>query len=167
MENEQVMTECARLLPGLCQRFFEDHDHDDLRGFSETGFSRLAMDVQNVGMAGRMAWEKKELGSDEAWLFAHRNGTPIVPPGHCGHPDELVKRGFIDGFGWPDKKPYYQDTLTKLGIHIIEPNPSYGGKHFYLKVNGVDAKNADGRLFKCNTYEEAKREGLRRVGNLK
>lgn len=61
-------------------------------------------DVLNMRMACRIKWEQQEMGGIEHVQFAYRNSTPIVPPGHPGHPLELVKRGYIDGQGWPEKQ---------------------------------------------------------------
>lgn len=58
-------------------------------------------DVNNIRIAARLRWEQKEMGGLEHVQFAYRNSTPIVPVGHCCHPFELVKRGYIDGSGWP------------------------------------------------------------------
>ena len=63
--------------------------------------ARTMQDVVNIRIAGRLAWEVHEMGGQEHVDFAYRNGTPIVPMGHCCHPIELVKRGYVDGKGWP------------------------------------------------------------------
>jgi len=108
------------------------------------------LNVQNLSIAMRLAWEKKELGSIEAWQFAHRNGTPIVPVGDCCHPFELVKRGYIDGFGWPDK-PEGVRELERKGITVTRWQD---GTHYYAKINGADVRNRKG-TFQFDTYGEA------------
>ena len=63
--------------------------------------AKCRRDILNIMLAARIAWEEKEMGGIEHVQFSYRNGSPIVPFGHCGHPTELVKRGFVDRKGWP------------------------------------------------------------------
>ena len=105
--------------------------------------------IMNVGLACRMKWEVEEMGGIEHVQFAHRNRTPIVPPGHCGHPIELLKRGFIDGKGWPEK--------TGPDIKLFKwPD----GNHWYAYVNGKEVIE-NGRQ-KWNTAKQAE-EAANRV----
>lgn len=67
-------------------------------------------DILNIRLAARLKWEEYEMGGIDNVQFAYRNNSPIVPPGHCGHPIELVRRGFVDGKGWPEK----DGTFRKL-----------------------------------------------------
>lgn len=60
--------------------------------------------IMNLRVAASLAWQQEEMGGIEHFRFALRNGTPVVPPGHCCHPVELVKRGYVDGKGWPKQK---------------------------------------------------------------
>ena len=94
----------------------------------ETGDTR---DVSNLGLCGRFAWERKELGSVEAWQFAHRFKSPIVPVGHECHPFELIKRGW---------KP---DESENSPI-VISRWPQ--GTHFYAKINGEDVVDEEGNV---------------------
>lgn len=95
-------------------------------------------DIANLRFAGRMIWEREQLGSEEAWLFAHRYGTPIVPIDHPAHPHELVKRG------WKPK-----DNVSPI---VISRWPD--GTHFYASVYGNTVQGEGGRE-KWNTYEAA------------
>jgi len=98
--------------------------------------------VLNLRIAARLKWEQEEMGGIEHVQFAYRNNTPIVPMGHCGHPIELVKRGYIDGLGWPkDRKP--KVNLFKW------PD----GNHWYASVDGetVTENGSD----KWNSAQEA------------
>ena len=78
----------------------------------DEGVRRMAKDpslatqanVVNLRIAAGLKWQQEEMGGVEHVQFAYRNRTPIVPPGHCCHPVELVKRGYVDGQGWP-KEP--------------------------------------------------------------
>jgi hypothetical protein len=45
--------------------------------------AQTMQDVVNIRIAGRFAWQEKEMGGIEHVQFAYRNNTPIVPPGHC------------------------------------------------------------------------------------
>jgi len=47
-------------------------------------YAKTFQDMVNLRMAGRLAWEEKEMGGIEHVMFARRNDTPIVPIGHCG-----------------------------------------------------------------------------------
>lgn len=105
------------------------------------------LNIINLRIAARLKWEEEEMGGLEHVQFAYRNGTPIVPPNHCGHPTQLVKRGFIDNVGWPkDKKDEPKINLSRW------PN----GKHWYATVNGMDVKEDNGQR-KWNTPEAAER----------
>lgn len=108
-------------------------------------------DQTNVRIAARLAWEEKELGGIEHVQFAYRNGTPIVPPGDCCHPVELVKRGYIDGQGWPAKP---KDTLGRVN-YFKWPD----GAHWYASIDGVDI--TDGRKVKFDSQPEAERAAKR------
>ena len=57
--------------------------------------------INSVRIAASLKWQQEEMGGIEHVQFSYRNGTPIVPPDHCAHPINLVRRGFIDGQGWP------------------------------------------------------------------
>lgn len=105
--------------------------------------ARTLTDHCNIRIAGRFAWQEKEMGGIEHVQFAYRNDTPIVPPGHCGHPLELVKRGFIDGKGWPDRK----EDRIKL---FKWPD----GSHWYATIDGIDVQDEDGNV-KWNTQQAA------------
>jgi hypothetical protein len=114
-------------------------------------------DLNNIRMAGRFAWEQKEMGGLEYVQFAYRNNTPIVPPGHCGHPLELVKRGFIDGEGWPKEKTI--ENRIKL-FRWFE------GKHWYAKIDGeIDVVDKRGNQ-KWNTSEQAMKEAKEFIDKL-
>lgn len=102
----------------------------------------------NLQLAARLKWEQEEMGGLEHVQFAHRNGTPIVPPGHCGHPTDLVKRGFVDGVGWT-KKPEPKVNIFKY----------FEGNHYYVTVDGVDVIE-NGRV-KFNTPKEAEEAAKR------
>lgn len=81
----------------------------------------------------------KEIAEAKAWVFAHVHDTPIVPPGHCAHPHELIKRGW---------KP---SDSEKSPISIsIWPQ----GTHFYATVGGETVQDGNGNE-KWNTYEQA------------
>lgn len=108
--------------------------------------AKTVADVANIRMAARFAWERKEMGGEEHWLFAHRNGTPIVPPGHECHPIELVKRGYVDGKGWP--KPVSDATMARVR-YFRWPD----GEHFYASIDGIDI--TDGARVKFNSQPEA------------
>lgn len=105
--------------------------------------TRTRQNVVNIRIAARFAWEREEMGGKEHLDFAYRNGTPIVPPGHCGHPLELVKRGYVDGKGWPDKTPGPDLKFFRW------PN----GKHWYATADGVDV--FEGGNQKWNTMQDA------------
>lgn len=100
--------------------------------------------MMNVRIAARLTWELEEMGGAEHVQFAYRNRTPIVPLGHCCHPLELVKRGFVDGVGWP--KPGEETPRVKL-------HKWPDGNHWYAYVDGEDVV-IDGEQ-KWNTSEEA------------
>jgi hypothetical protein len=109
----------------------------------------------SLRMAASLMWQQEEMGGLEHVQFAYRNNTPIVPPGHCGHPLELVKRGFIDGRGWPEKS-------DKPKIHLHKwPD----GNHWYPSVDGV-AVIEDGRS-KWNTAQQAEDAAKRFIANSK
>ena len=99
--------------------------------------------LTNVRIAARLKWEQEEMGGIEHVQFAYRNGTPIVPIGHCGHPLELVKRGFVDGVGWPDNAHKPNIKLSRW------PD----GNHWYAFVDGDEV--TEGSEQKWNTPEEA------------
>ena len=102
----------------------------------------------NIRIAGRLAWERKEMGGIEFVQFAHRNNTPIVPFGHCGHPVELLKRGYIDGKGWPKNTIPTWENRIKLSKW---PD----GDHWYAHFeNGEDITDKDGNQ-KWDTQDEA------------
>lgn len=108
--------------------------------------------VVNIRYAARLKWEQEEMGGLEHVQFAYRNGTPIVPLGDCCHPMELVKRGFVDGKGWP------RQTSSK--IHLFKwPD----GNHWYASVEGKDVVEF-GRG-KWNTAQQAE-DAAKRVFNL-
>jgi hypothetical protein len=121
---EEIMALCMEMLP----------------------FARTFTDAANIRIAGRMAWEEKEMGGIEHVQFAHRNNTPIVPQGHCCHPLELVKRGFIDGHGWPKAKP-------ATALDRVEYFKWQDGNHWYARVDGRDVV-VNGAV-KWNTREQA------------
>lgn len=96
-----------------------------------------------------MQWEREEMGGLEHVQFAYRNGTPIVPIGHCGHPLELVKRGYIDGKGWPKEVETPNIKLSKW------PD----GNHWYAYVDGQEV--IENGNHKWNTPDEAEKAALR------
>lgn len=97
----------------------------------------------NLRHAARLKWEQEEMGGIEHVQFAYRNNTPIVPPGHCGHPIELVKRGYIDGKGWPTEGEKPKIDLFKW------PD----GNHWYASVDGVEV--VENGCNKWNTAQDA------------
>ena len=84
--------------------------------------------VCNLRIAASLTWQREEMGGMEHLQFALRNNTPIVPPGHCCHPVELVRRGFVDGVGWP------KETRTP----DIKLSQWPGGRHWYAFVDGAE-----------------------------
>lgn len=109
-------------------------------------FAKDNVDVLNIRMAARLAWEQKELGGLEHWQFAYRNNTPIVPVGHCCHPIELVKRGFVDGKGWPK----VQCELDKVKYFKW-----LDGNHWYASYEGKDIVHKG--LVKWNSQQQAEK----------
>jgi hypothetical protein len=98
--------------------------------------------VANLLLAAALTHHREEMGGLEHVQFAYRNDTPIVPPGHECHPVELVKRGYVDGVGWP--------KVPKPKVHLFRwPD----GQHWYASVEGKDVVE-DGRV-KWNTQQEA------------
>ena len=89
------------------------------------------------------------MGGLEYVQFAYRNNTPIVPPNHVCHPIELVKRGYVDGKGWPTTP-----QLPKIKL-FTWPN----GKHWYAYVNDVEVME-NGQI-KWNTPQEAEQAAQR------
>lgn len=119
--------------------------------------SRPGMDtlqnIVNLRIAADLAWQREELGGEEHVQFAYRNNTPIVPPGHCCHPVELVKRGYIDGVGWPE--------VSKPNVRLFQwPD----GNHWYVSVDGKDV--VEGKIVKWNTAQEAEDAAHRYITNL-
>lgn len=110
--------------------------------------------ICNLRIAGRLKWEQEEMGGLEHVQFAYRNGTPIVPPGHCGHPTELVKRGFVDGVGWPKDSGKPDIKLSKW------PD----GNHWYAYVNGQEV--VENGVQKWNTPKQAEEAAKRFAANL-
>lgn len=110
-------------------------------------YAKTFQDMVNLRMAGRLAWEEKEMGGIEHVMFARRNDTPIVPIGHCGHPLELVKRGFVDGHGWKVKTMEERIKLFKW------PD----GNHWYATIDGMDVVD-ERQNQKWNTPEKAMTE---------
>jgi len=109
----------------------------------------------NLRIAARLTWECEEMGGEEYVQFAYRNGTPIVPPGHECHPLELVKRGYIDGVGWP------KDGPPSPKIHLFKwPD----GNHWYASVDGKDV--VEGKITKWNSEQEAYDAAQRFIQNL-
>lgn len=119
MTDEDLMNECANIL------------------INSKGLS--LKDECNLKIAGRFAWERREMGGEKYWLFAYKFGTPIVPPGHCCHPKQLIKRGWK-----PKDKEKNEINITRW------PD----GNHFYATINGKDIQDNKGNV-KWNTYEEA------------
>lgn len=98
--------------------------------------------ICNLRIAARLKWEQEEMGGLEHVQFSVRNNTPIVPPGHVGHPIELVKRGYVDGTGWP-----------KASGPSIKLHKWPDGNHWYASVDGVEVIE-DG-VMKWNTSADA------------
>lgn len=107
---------------------------------------QTAANRTNLCIAARLKWEQEEMGGLAHVQFAYRNGTPIVPPGHCGHPVELVSRGYVDGKGWP------KETDPLKGRIFVSRWQT--GTHFYAKLDGEDVTGPDGRE-KWDTWDEA------------
>lgn len=108
--------------------------------------------ICNLRIAARLKWEQEEMGGLEHVQFASRNNTPIVPPGHCGHPVELVKCGFVDGKGWPE--------ATKSDIKLFKwPD----GNHWYASVDGVEV--IENGIQKWNTPQQAEDAAKRFCAN--
>lgn len=82
--------------------------------------------VCNLRIAARLKWEQEEMGGLEYVQFAYRNNTPIVPIEHECHPIELMKRGYVDGVGWPEEKIKPNIKISKW----------FEGNHFYAFVDG-------------------------------
>lgn len=102
------------------------------------------LEMLNLRLVGRLAWERKEMGGEEHVQFAYRNGTPIVPPGHSCHPVELVKRSYVDGKGWPERKA----AIDR--VHYFQwPD----GEHWYASVAGRDI--TEGRQVKWDSRSAA------------
>lgn len=117
-------------------------------------------DFTNIRIAGRLAWEQKEMGGIEHVQFSHRNNTPIVPLGHCCHPVELVKRGYIDGHGWPKDG-------AKPAIRRVEYFKWPDGFHWYATLDGKEITS--GKIVKFNSQqqaEDAAKEHIERNGIL-
>jgi len=102
------------------------------------------VNVLNLLIAGRIKWEQEEMGGLEHVQFAMRNNTPIVPPGHVCHPTELVKRGYIDGKGWP------KDADKTNAIRIVK---QLYGNHYYAYVDDKEVYEND--VQKWNTAQDA------------
>lgn len=99
--------------------------------------------IWKVRIAASLAWQREEMGGIEHVQFAYRNDTPIVPFGHECHPTELIRRGFIDGKGWPEQSDAPKITLSKW------PD----GNHWYAYVDGEEVIEGDKQ--KWNTQEQA------------
>lgn len=104
--------------------------------------ARTLTDICNLRMAARFAWQIKEMGGLEHVQFAYRNNTPIVPPGHCGHPTQLISRGFVDGIGWERSGPKIKTFRWP------------DGNHYYATVDGKDVVDEWGEQ-KWNSEAEA------------
>lgn len=126
MSDQEIMAEVWRRFPRAVET---ENEHD----------------ITNLALAGRFAWERKELGSREAWVFAHRYDTPIVPPGHCCHPHEMVRRGWIP-------------SDSEQSPIVISRWPQ--GTHFYASVHGESVQDSEGNV-KWGTYEQAFTAALR------
>ncbi len=109
--------------------------------------------ICNLRIAARLKWEQEEMEGLEHVQFAYRNNTPIVPPGHCGHPLELVKRGFVDGIGWQ------KDTAPKIKLSKWPD-----GNHWYVFVDGVEV--IENGCQKWNTPHEAEAAAERYAAHL-
>lgn len=120
------------------------------REIIEKGMSKFAEDpslltkknIFNLRIATRLVWEQEEMGGLGHVQFAYRNDTPIVPLGHECHPLELIKRGYIDGKGWP------KDNRPKIKI-FKWPD----GNHYYAYVDGKEVIHNGSQ--KWNTPKEA------------
>lgn len=104
--------------------------------------------VANLRIAAALAWQREEMGGEEHLQFAHRNSTPVVPPGHECHPVELVKRGFIDGKGWPN------NATPKISL-FRWPD----GNHWYASVDGREV--IENGLTKWNSPQDAEAAAVR------
>lgn len=106
--------------------------------------------ICNLRMAARLKWEQEEMGGLEHVQFASRNDTPIVPPGHCAHPLELVKRGFVDGVGW-----------TKQTEPVIKLFKWPDGNHWYVSIDGEPV--IENGIAKWNTPQQAESAAKRAI----
>ena len=109
--------------------------------------------ICNLRIAARLKWEQEEMGGLEHVQFAVRNNTPIVPPGHVCHPTELVKRGYVDGSGWPKDANKPNIKLSKW------PD----GNHWYAYVDGREV--IENGVQKWNTPQQAE-AAAKRFANL-
>lgn len=116
---------------------------EGIRIFAHRQEMATKTNILNLRIAARLKWEQEEMGGIEHVQFAVRNNTPIVPPGHCAHPVELVKRGYIDGIGWPQEAGKTDIKLSKWS----------DGNHWYAYVNGEEV--IENGAQKWNTPEEA------------
>lgn len=119
---------------------------EGVQKISENPHLLTTRNVMNLRIAASLAWQEEEIGGLEHLQFAYRNGTPIVPPGHVGHPVELVKRGFIDGHGWKKQEEPKIDLFKW-------PD----GNHWYASVDGTEVNEFLGlsEIKKWNSAQDA------------
>jgi hypothetical protein len=123
--------------------------HTGIEMFADNPELLTVKNALALRMAASLKWQQEEMGGVEHAQFAYRNDTPIVPPTHECHPINLVKRGFIDGEGWPKKD-------NKPNIKLFRwPD----GKHWYASIDGKDVSE-NGRV-KWNTAQQAEDAALR------
>ncbi len=108
------------------------------------------LDQLQIRTAGRFVWERLEMGGFEYVQFAYKYGTPIVPPDHCGHPINLLKRGWkpkeiedvsFNIYRWPDGNHFYAKISCYKDVN----------KRFFEEID-VQEKNGN---VKWDTYELA------------
>lgn len=116
--------------------------HEGLAMMERNRALATVQNMANLQIAAGLTWQREEMGGEEHLQFAIRNNTPVVPPGHECHPIELVKRGFIDGEGWP-KSPKSKIKLFRWP----------GGNHWYASADGHEVVE-NGRI-KWNTQQQA------------
>jgi len=108
----------------------------------------------NLRIAASLKWQEEEIGGLEYLQFARRNNTPIVPIGDVCHPLELLKRGYIDGKGWPK---------TTVEEPVIKLHRWFEGNHWYPFVDGKEV--IENGVHKWNTAKLAEDAAKRYIKN--